>query len=85
LYSNNTGAYSFLERIYGTPFYEVLTLRTRLINYLKIIDRPYCGDEIMSIGWPCFQHEPYIPERTREKEKKAKYVTKDGEEDYLHK
>jgi hypothetical protein len=32
---NNTGAFSFLEKAYHLPFYEFLTMKTNLLNFIS--------------------------------------------------
>jgi hypothetical protein len=34
---NNTGAFSFLEKEYALPFYEILTMRSNHLNFISLV------------------------------------------------
>ena len=57
---NNTGSFSFLEKQFALPFYEILCMRSNRLNYFTLFkDNPNCKDEISALGSHCFQDEPY--------------------------
>ena len=50
------------EEIHNLPFYEILTLRKNKLNYIDVLEKnnENCTDELSSIGWDCYQVEPYV-------------------------